>query len=129
MTLQAKLLQVLQKKRFVRPGSGASVESMSAFWRLAQRNVEPAISEKKLREDLYYRLSAYTVHVPPLRQRREEVPLLLRHFMHHLAKHYGLSPRRFSPAVLDACQSHSWPGNLRELENFVKRYLMAGGKE
>ena len=92
-------------------------------------SVESAISENKLREDLYYRLSAYTIHVPPLRQRREEVPLLLRHFMQHLAKRYGLSPRSFSPGVLGACQSHSWPGNLRELENFVKRYLMAGGKE
>ena len=127
MTLQARLVRVLQKERFVRPGSGSSglcVRVLAA----STTNVEPAISENKLREDLYYLMSAYTIHVPPLRQRREEVPLLLRHFMRHLAKHYGLSPRSFSPAVLKACQSHSWPGNLRELESFVKRYLL-GGKE
>jgi DNA-binding NtrC family response regulator len=88
-----------------------------------------ALSEKRLREDFYYRLSAFTVQAPPLRQRKEELPLLLRHFMHHLAKHYGLPPRTFSPVVLDACQAYSWPGNLRELEEFVKRYLMMGDKE
>src|SRR5271157_3290133 len=129
MALQAKLLQVLQNKRFVRPGNGTSVEVDVRILAASTTSVESAISENKLREDLYYRLSAYTIHVPPLRQRREEVPLLLRHFMQHLAKRYGLSPRTFSAGVLGACQSHSWPGNLRELENFVKRYLLAGGKE
>jgi len=74
-------------------------------------------------------LSAFTVQAPPLRQRKDELPLLLRHFMHHLAKHYGLPPRTFSPSVLDACQAYSWPGNLRELEEFVKRYLMMGDRE
>ena len=92
-------------------------------------NLEPAVSDRKLREDLYYSLSAYTIHVPPLRERREEVPLLLHYFMRQLAKHYGLSARSFSPAVLEACQAHAWPGNLREMETFVKRYLMAGRKD
>src|SRR5271165_4562459 len=129
MALQAKLLGVLQNKRFVRPWNGTSVEVDVRILAASTSSVESAISENKLREDLYYRLSAYTIHVPPLRQRREELPLLLRHFMQHLAKRYGLSPRSFPPGVLGACQSHSWPGNLRELENFVKRYLMGGGKE
>ena len=129
MALQAKLVEVLQNKRFVRPGNGMSVEVDVRILAASTASVDSAISENKLREDLYYRLSAYTIHVPPLRQRREEIPLLLRHFMQGLAKRYGLSPRTFSPGVLGACQSHPWPGNLRELENFVKRYLMAGGKE
>ena len=129
MELQAKLLEVLQNKRFIRPGIGTSVEVDVRILAASTTSVESAIAEKKLREDLYYRLSTYTIHVPPLRQRREEVPLLLRHFMQHLAKRYGLSPRTFSEGVLGACQSHSWPGNLRELESFVKRYLMAGGNE
>jgi DNA-binding NtrC family response regulator len=89
-------------------------------------NVEQAIAERKLREDLYYRLSAFTVHVPALRQRKEEIPLLLGHFMNQMARRYSMPARIFSPAVLDACQSHSWPGNLRELEKFVKRYLVMG---
>lgn len=129
LALQAKLIGVLQNKRFVRPGSGTQVEVDVRILAANTTSVEPAIAESKLREDLYYSLSSYTIHVPPLRQRKEEIPVLLRHFMQHLARHYGLSLRSFSPAVISACQSHSWPGNLRELENFVKRYLMAGGKE
>jgi len=129
MGLQANLLQVLQNKRFVRPGTSASVEVDVRVLAASTTDIEHAISENRLREDLYYCLSAYTIHVPPLRERRVEVPLLLRHFMHQLAKHYGLSPRTFSPAMLEACQAYSWPGNLRELENFVKRYLMVGDKE
>jgi DNA-binding NtrC family response regulator len=128
-SVQSKLLQVLQNKQFFRPGSGATVEVDVRILAATSTNIERALSERKLREDLYYRLSAFTVHAPPLRQRKDELPLLLRHFMHHLAKHYGLPPRTFSSSVLDACQAYSWPGNLRELEEFVKRYLVMGDKE
>ncbi len=126
MGLQANLLQVLENKRFVRPGTTSVVEVDVRVVATSTTNIENAISENRLRPDLYYRLSAYTIHVPPLRRRREEIPLLLRHSMHQLARQYGLSPRTFSPAVLEACRSYSWPGNLRELESFVKRYLMVG---
>jgi two-component system response regulator AtoC len=126
LPLQAKLLQVLQSKHFLRPGSGTPVPVDVRILAASTTNVEPAVSDRRLREDLYYTLSAYTIHVPPLRERREEVPLLLHHFMRQLAKHYGITARNFPPAVLEACQSHAWPGNLREMETFVKRYLMAG---
>jgi len=129
LTLQSKILQVLQNKKFTRPGSGAAVPVDVRLMTASTTSLESAIAEKKLREDLCYRLSTYTVRVPPLRQRREELPLLLHYFMRCLARQYALSPRIFSPAVLAACQSHDWPGNLRELENFVKRFLLAGGKE
>jgi two-component system, NtrC family, response regulator AtoC len=129
MRVQANLLQVLQHGRFIRPGTSASVEVDVRVLAASTTNMEHAISENRLREDLYYCLSAYTIHVPPLRDRKEELSLLSRHFMHQLAKHYGLSPRDFSPAIVEACQAYSWPGNLRELENFVKRYLMVGDKE
>ena len=128
-SVQSKLLQVMQNKQFFRPGSGATIEVDVRILAATSANIERALSEKKLREDLYYRLSAFTVQAPSLRQRKDELPLLLRHFMHHLAKHYGLPPRTFPPAVLDACHAYSWPGNLRELEEFVKRYLMMGDKE
>ena len=129
MALQVNLLQILQTKHFSRPGSGVPVPVDVRILTASTTNVEPAISENKLREDLYYRLSNYTIRVPALRERREEFPLLLHHFMRQLASQYALSPRTFPPAILEACQCHSWPGNLRELENFVKRYLLAGGKE
>jgi two-component system, NtrC family, response regulator AtoC len=126
--LQSRLLQVLQDKRFVRSGDDKPVEVDVRILAASSDNVERALAEKRLRADLYYRLSAFTLEVPPLRQRREEVEILLRYSMHKLARYYGLPPREFSPAVLAACQSHSWPGNLKELETFVKRYLVAGDK-
>src|SRR5271170_2464992 len=129
MGVQANLMQVLQNKRFTRPGTSTSIEVDVRILGTSTTNIEHAISEKRLREDLYYRLSAYTIHVPPLRERKEELPLLSRHFMHQLAKHYGLSPRDFPAAIIEACQAYSWPGNLRELESFVKRYMMAGNDE
>jgi DNA-binding NtrC family response regulator len=76
--------------------------------------------------DLYYRLSAFTVQVPALRHRQDEIAILLRYSMHKVAKYYGLPARDFTPATLQACQNRSWPGNLKELETFVKRYLIAG---
>jgi two-component system, NtrC family, response regulator AtoC len=127
--IQANLVRVLQNRRFMRPGTSAAVEVDIRVLASSTTNMEHAVSEKRFRKDLYYLLSAYTIHVPPLRERREEVRLLSRHFMHKLAKQYALSPRDFSPAALEACQAYSWPGNLRELEIFVKRYLMTGDKE
>src|SRR6185369_3191622 len=75
---------------------------------------------------LYYRLSAFTITLPPLRERREEIPLLLRHFMGRMATQYSRPTLRLSSALIEACLRYSWPGNLRELENFVKRYLVMG---
>lgn len=129
MDLQSNLLQVLQKKWFIRPGTATPVDVDVRILASSSTNAERAISESRLREELYYRLSTYTIHVPPLRDRREEIPFFLRHFMHQVSRHYNLAPREFSSAVVEACQSHSWPGNLRELENFVKRYLMMGEGE
>jgi two-component system response regulator AtoC len=123
--LQAKLIQVLQGKQFARPGSQVMVDVDVRIIAAITANDERAMFERRLREDLYYRLSAFTIQVPPLRQRRDEIPLLLQHFMRQLAKHYKLQPRAFSPSVVEACQAHSWPGNLKELENFVKRYLVS----
>ena len=127
--LQSKLLRVLQEKRFVRPGSQAEVAVDVRILAATSTNIERVVAEKKLREDLYYRLSAFTLYVPPLRQRQEEIPLLLQHLMHQLAKRYSMAPRTFSSAVMAACQSYPWPGNVKELENFVKRFLVLGENE
>jgi two-component system, NtrC family, response regulator AtoC len=82
------------------------------------------LAAQKLRQDLYFRLSTVTLHLPPLRERREEIPHLLRHVMEKTALRLDLPLKPFSPKVLEACMRHSWPGNVRELENFVKRYLI-----
>ncbi len=127
--LQHALLQVLQNKRLVRRNGDKSIEVDVRILAATSANIEDAIAGKKLREDLYYRLSAFTLHVPPLRQRKEEIPLFLHHFMQQLARRYNLPPRNFSLAVLEACQRYSWPGNLTELERFVKRYLVMSDHE
>jgi two-component system response regulator AtoC len=127
--LQSRLLQVLQGDEFRRSASAEAVPASVRILAAGSANIERALAEKRLREDLYYRLSAFTLHVPPLRQRKDEIAFLLGCFMHKLAKHFNLPPRVFSPAALDACQHYSWPGNLKELETFVKRYLVAGDQE
>jgi len=112
-----------------RPAVAEAVPAEVRIMAASSTNLGRALAAKQLREDLYYSLSVFTVHVPPLRQRKDEIATLLRYLMHKLAKHYSLAPRTFSPAVLEACQRYSWPGNLKELETFVKRYLVAGGPD
>jgi DNA-binding NtrC family response regulator len=128
--LQRRLSDVLQDH--CNEPSGGNGRSLRADVRVlasTSADIERAMAEGKLRQDLCYRLSAFTVHVPPLRQRREEVRVLLHHFMHCLAKHYGLSEREFSTSVIESCERYWWPGNVCELESFVKRYLVAGDSD
>jgi DNA-binding NtrC family response regulator len=127
--LQSRILKVLQDKRFVRSGDPKPVAVNVRILAASSDKLDRALAEKRLDTDLYYRLSAFTVQVPPLRQRKEEIKSLLRYTMHKMAKHYGLPAREFTQSALDACQNHSWPGNLKELETFVKRYLVAGDEE
>jgi two-component system response regulator AtoC len=127
--LQAKLLLVMQERQFVRSGESRAVQADVRVFATSSANLDQALAEKKLREDLYCRLSAFTVHVPPLRQRKEETEILLQFSMHRLAHYYGLPPREFTPSVLQYCTNYAWPGNLTELESFVKRYLFAGEQE
>ena len=129
LDLQARLMRVLQDKLLPRSGADHATSIDVRILASTSADLGRALAERKLREDLYYRLSAFTVQVPPLRQRKNEIVVLLRHLMHKLAKHYVLPPREFPFSVLDACQHYSWPGNLRELEAFVKRYLVTGGNE
>lgn len=126
--LQAKLLDVLQNKQLVRMGGETPIEVDVRILASTSHSIEHH-AERKLREDLYYRLSGFTIQVPPLRQRREDIPVLLTHFMQQSAEQFGLPSRAFSADVLDACQSYAWPGNVRELENFVKRHVVIGDED
>lgn len=129
LDLQDRLMQTLQDKLLQRRGADKAISVDVRILASTSANLDRALAERKLREDLYYRLSAFTVQVPPLRQRKGEMVVLMKHLMHKLAKHYVLPAREFSPAVLNSCQHYSWPGNLRELEAFVKRYLVAGDSD
>ena len=122
--LQAKLLHVLQDGQFSRLGSRSNVTVDVRVLAATNINIQEAIANKTLREDLYYRLNAFTMQIPPLRERREEIPLLLKHFMNRLSERYAHPPLSYSERLVRACVQHNWPGNLRELGNFVKRYLV-----
>jgi DNA-binding NtrC family response regulator len=125
-SLQAKLLHVLQDQQFSRLGSRSVVKVDVRILAATNINIPEALASKRLREDLYYRLNAFTLQIPPLRERKEEIPILLKHFMARLSEQYARPPLPFSPELLEACANYPWPGNLRELGNFVKRYLVLG---
>ncbi len=124
--LQAKLLHVLQDQSFSRLGSRSVIKVDVRILAATNINIPEALATKRLREDLYYRLNAFTLHLPPLRDRKEEIPILLKHSMARMSERYARPPLPLSPALLQACNDHSWPGNLRELNNFLKRYLILG---
>jgi len=127
--LQAKLLQVLQDGSFSRLGSRSSVKVDVRVIAATNIDIKAAIAQKTFREDLYYRLNGFTVKMPPLRERTEEIPILSQHFMRKVSAKYGCDPLSISPALLHALNSHSWPGNLRELENTLKRFLILGDEQ
>ena len=127
--LQAKLLHVLQDNTFSRLGGRSVIKVDVRIFAATNINIPEAIAAKRLREDLYYRLNAFMLQLPPLRERKEEVPILLKHFMSRMSETYARPALPLSPTLLGACMEYTWPGNLRELSNFVKRYLILGDEQ
>ncbi len=127
--LQAKLLQVLQDGQFCRLGARSSVQVDVRVLAATNINMTEAIAERRFREDLYYRLSSFVLRMPALRERKEEIPMMLRHFLLRVAERYACPILPISPRLLSACENYSWPGNIRQLENFVKRYLVLGDED
>jgi transcriptional regulator with PAS, ATPase and Fis domain len=123
-SLQAKLLHVLQDQQFSRLGSRSVIKVDVRILAATNINIPEALAAKRLREDLYYRLNAFTLSLPPLRDRKEEIPILLKHFMTRMSERYARSPLPLTPTLMAACLEYPWPGNLRELSNFLKRYLI-----
>jgi DNA-binding NtrC family response regulator len=124
--LQAKLLQVLQDGTFSRLGSRTSMRVDVRVIAATNINMKESIARKQFREDLYYRLNGFSLSIPPLCERREEIPLLANYFMRKVAKKYGRQALPLSNALLDAFGRYAWPGNLREMENVVNRYFILG---
>ena len=121
--VQRRLLKLLETGEFVRCGGQSPIRADVRIIAATCRDLELAAAEERVQEELFHRLSAFELRVPPLRERREEIPLLLGHLMNRLTRRYGVPAPRFSTALLDACQQCVWPGNLHELENFAKRFL------
>ncbi len=122
--LQAKLLHVLQDGQYSRLGARSVVNVDVRVLAATNVDVKEAMRSGKFREDLYYRLNVLSIHIPPLRERTSEIPLLLRHFLVKYSEKYQKQAPEPSKHLLEAAMRYSWPGNLRELENFTKRYVI-----
>ena len=119
--MQAKLLRVIQEKEFERLGTTKVIKLDVRFIASSNKNLRNLIKEGKFREDLYYRLTVFPISLPPLRQRKNDIPMLVEHFLSLSAKRTGKPPKFFSRGALQILQEHDWPGNVRELQNLVER--------
>jgi DNA-binding NtrC family response regulator len=124
LNLQPKLLRVLQERTFERLGSNRTINVDVRIISATNHNLADLVKQGKFREDLYYRLNVVELHLPPLRERSEDVSLLAHHFLQKAAHHFRKDARRFSRAALCALEQHSWPGNVRELENIIQRAVV-----
>lgn len=121
LSVQVKLLRVLQEGSFSRVGSNETVKTDVRIVAATNKDLANEVAEGNFREDLYYRLNVVEVHLPPLRERIEDIPILAELFLQRLAKKSGLARVRLSGEAIEILQQHDWPGNVRELENTIAR--------
>jgi two-component system response regulator AtoC len=129
LPLQAKLLQVLQDREFSRLGSRHDIRVDVRVIAATNKDLTQLVARGSFREDLYYRLNVVNIFVPALRERREEIPILVEHFLKLYAERYGRPWRPVSAGTLRRLMEYAWPGNIRELENVVKRIVVLGSEE
>ena len=127
--LQVKLLRVLQEREFERVGGMHPIKIDVRLIAATNHNLEEAVRQGKFRPDLYYRLAVVTLTMPPLRERREDIPMLTHHFVDKCAKRSHLKPKPVSREAMAALQQYDWPGNVRELENAIERALVLGASD
>ena len=121
---QAKLLRVLETGELQRVGSSRTILVDVRVLSATNARIATEVAEGRFREDLLYRLNTVEIHLPPLRDRRDDIPLLASHFLREQAARYGKEAREFSPAAMEALLAHSWPGNVRELRHAVERAVL-----
>ncbi len=122
INMQAKLLRIIQEKEFERLGSTKVIKADVRFVAASNKDLEKLISRGEFREDLYYRLNVLPIKLPPLRERRGDIPLLLNHFLELYAKNMGKSPKKISNEAVKVLTEYDWPGNVREVQNIVERF-------
>jgi len=129
LPLQPKLLRVLQEQEFERLGSGRTHQVDVRLVAATHRNLVDMVKRNEFRSDLYYRLSVFPIPLPPLRARREDIPALVEHFVEIYARRMGKQIEHISPETMAALTSYQWPGNIRELQNFIERtVILTSGK-
>jgi formate hydrogenlyase transcriptional activator len=124
LALQPKLLRVLQEQEFERLGSGRTHQVDVRLVAATHRNLVEMVKRNEFRSDLYYRLNVFPVPLPPLRARREDIPALVEHFVEIYARRMGKQIDRISPETMSELTSYPWPGNIRELQNFIERSVI-----
>jgi DNA-binding NtrC family response regulator len=122
--VQVELLRVLEEKKVTRLGGSAPVSVDFRTITATNRDLQAAVKDGAFREDLYWRLNVMHIHIPPLRERPEDVPVLAEHFLAKFVQSMSRRPMRFSPETLDALASYPWPGNVRELQNAIERAVV-----
>jgi formate hydrogenlyase transcriptional activator len=122
--LQPKLLRVLQEREFERLGSTQTTQVDVRLVAATHRNLEGMIADKRFRSDLYYRLNVFPIEIPPLRARSGDIPLLVNYFLEHFARRMGKTIEAIPAETMDALRQHSWPGNIRELQNLMERAVI-----
>jgi len=129
LELQPKLLRVLQEQQFERLGSGRTFQVDVRVVAATNQDLWQMVQERKFRADLYYRLNVFPITLPPLREREDDVRLLAGHFVHHFAERQGKSIDHIPEEVMEVLQHYRWPGNIRELQNFIERgVIMTTGR-
>ena len=123
MNMQAKLLRIIQEKEFERLGSTKVIKADVRFVTASNKNLADLVLREEFREDLYYRLNVFPVNIPPLRNRKRDIPLLLNHFLELHTRKTGHSPKKFSENAVKKLMEYDWPGNVRELQNMVERLV------
>jgi Nif-specific regulatory protein len=118
---QVKILRILQEREFERIGSSQTIKTNVRIIAATNRNLEEMIKKGEFREDLYYRLNVFPIHIPSLRERRNDIPILVNHFISSLNKKYSLNIKRIDTPAIDLLMIYHWPGNIRELENCIER--------
>src|SRR6187455_2120122 len=126
---QAKVLRVLQEQEVERLGSARTIKVDVRVIAATNKNLEEAIARGEFREDLFFRLNVIPIVVPPLRERREDIPRLVQHFARRTAEEHNLKPKKFEPSATDALSRYRWRGNIRELRNTVERLLIMAPSE
>lgn len=123
---QIELLRVLESKQFVRVGGEKTIKVDLRTICATNSDLEAAIREGRFREDLYYRINVFTIHLPPLRERKSDIPILANHFVKKFSLYMNKPMKSISSAAMDILVKHNWPGNIRELENAIERAMVVG---
>jgi DNA-binding NtrC family response regulator len=127
LSAQTKVLRALQENEITRVGSDKAIKVNVRVLAATNKDLKKEIAEGHFREDLFHRLNVIPIHVPDLKDRKEDIPLLVNHFIQIICTEQGWKNKQISPDAIEALQAHDWPGNIRELRNVVERLIILSG--